>query len=385
MTTAFSIPISYVVDVTAVTPAAGLKPKQNGTILLLTDTEPTGELSGSYMIASNATSVGQMFGTETEVYQQAQIIFGQNPNILAAGGYLIVAPYTSTSETYAQAITRLSQEVYFNGVITTRAVEDENAIEASSTVQAMQNCILFLPASSTEALTASTGLFDQTKTNQFTKNLLYTFGADSNTQALNARLFAAAYASRGLAVNYNASNTTITMNLKDLAGLQADTNINETILAQAAAVGADCFVSFEGLAKVASNAYNLYFDQVANQIWLVNSIQTEIFNALATTQTKVPQTTAGMNLLANACKRVLTQGVANGYLAPGTWTSPQDTFGNQEDFYRNITEQGYYVYYTPLSQQSQTDRQQRIATPIQIAAKEAGAIHSANILIYIQG
>ena len=383
MVTAYQIPISYVVQATAVPASAGLEPLQMGTILLLTDEEPTDDLTGSYMIARSASSVGQMFGTTGEVYKQAQIIFAQNPNILAAGGYLIVAPYLNSEETYSQAITRLSQDVYFQGVITTRAVEDEDAVTASATVQAMQNCILFLPASSTDALTTSTGLFDQTKTNQFTKNLLYTFGADSNTQALNARLFAAAYASRGLSVNYSGSNTTITMNLKDLAGLQADTNINETILEQAAAVGADCFVSLEGLPKVISNAYSQYFDQVANQIWLVTSIQYALFNVLATTRTKIPQTTAGMNMLANACKRVCLQAITNGYSAPGTWNST-DTFGVQEDFYRNIEEQGFYIYYLPISQQAQSEREERIAPAIQIALKEAGAIHSANVLIYVE-
>lgn len=383
MVTAYQIPISYVVQATAVPASAGLEPLQMGTILLLTDEEPTGDLTGSYMIARSASTVGQMFGTTGEVYQQAQIIFAQNPNILAAGGYLIVAPYLNAEETYSQAITRLSQDVYFQGVITTRAVEDTDAVAASTTVQAMQNCILFLPASSTDALTTSTGLFDQTKSNQFTKNLLYTFGADSNTQALNARLFAAAYASRGLSVNYSGSNTTITMNLKDLAGLQADTNINETILSQAAAVGADCFVSLEGLPKVISNAYNQYFDQVANQIWLVTSIQYALFNVLATTRTKIPQTTAGMNMLANACKRICLQAITNGYSAPGTWNST-DTFGVQEDFYRNIEEQGFYIYYLPISQQAQSEREERIAPVIQIALKEAGAIHSANVLIYVE-
>lgn len=147
MSTNYQIPISYVVQATGVPASAGLEPLQMGTILLLTDTSPTGDLSGSYMIARNANSVGQMFGTETEVYQQAQAVFAQNPNILAAGGYLIVAPYTSTSETYAQAIARLAQDIYFQGIITTRAVEDEEAVAASAAVQAMQNCILFLPAS----------------------------------------------------------------------------------------------------------------------------------------------------------------------------------------------------------------------------------------------
>lgn len=383
MAVSYQIPITQFVNASGVSPSATLEPKQMGSILLLTDTTPIGGASTDYIIARNASTVGQAYGTNTEVYQQAQAVFAQNPNILTAGGYLIVASFTSTSETYAEAIARLAEDIYFQGIITTRAVEDEEAIAASTAVNAMQDRILALPASSTEALTETTGLFDITKTNQFTKNLLYTLGANSTEQALNARLFAASYLSRGLSVNYNGSKTTLTMNLKDLAGIQADTNINTTILAQAAAVGADCFCSVEGLPKVVSNAYNLYFDQVANQIWLVSAIQVEIFNLLAGTRTKIPQTASGMNTLANACQKVCKRGVTNGYLAPGTWNS-SDTFGNQEDFYRNIETLGYYVYYEPLSQQSQSEREQRKAPLIQIAAKEAGAIHSAEILIYIE-
>ena len=190
--------------------------------------------------------------------------------------------------------------------------------------------------------------------------------------------------SRAFAVNYNGSNTTITMNLKDLIGIQADTNINETILAQAAAVGADCFVSLEGLAKVMSNPQNgMYFDQITNQIWFVNTIQRNTFNVLATTRTKVPQTDAGLESIMKAIRNVCVQAVTNGMLAPGEWNS-NDYFGTQEDFLRNIREFGYYIYHQPVAEQAQSEREQRKAPQFQVAAKEAGAVHSENILVYIE-
>lgn len=284
-----------------------------------------------------------------------------------------------TQETLAQAITRMANTIYFEGILTTRAVDDEEMETASATVQALQDRILMNPQSSTNALT---GIF--TKTSSFTRNLLYTYGTDDDDKAKNARLFAAAYLSRGLAVNYDGSNTTLTMNLKDLSGIEADTNINETILEQCATVGADCFPSVEGLAKVVSNEQSgAYFDQVANQIWLVTTIQREVFNLLATTRTKIPQTETGANMIMSVIKDVLVQGVINGYLAPGTWNS-SDTFGNQEDFYRNIEEFGYYIYHQPVSEQSQANREARKAVPFMVAAKEAGAVHSANIQIYLE-
>ena len=53
------------------------------------------------------------------------------------------------------------------------------------------------------------------------------------------------------------------------------------------------------------------------------------------------------------------------------------------DFVSNILQYGFYIYSSPVSQQSAANRAARIAPAISIAAKEAGAIQSANILVYI--
>lgn len=389
----YQIPINYVVSATVMTPGKGLEPLKISTILLLTDEEPATELTGSYMIARTATAVANQWGTETETAKQAQIIFSQQPNILANDGYLIVAPFNNTpaegetpavNETMTAAITRMAGELYFEGILTTRSLETDEAIAVSKLVQSMNNRIFPLPASTTDALTAGTGLFAQVNSNTKTKCLLYTLGVNKEEAALNSRLFAAAYLSRGFAVNYSGSNTTLTMNLKDLIGIEADTNISETILNQCVNLGVDCFPSIEGLAKILSNRQGgMYFDQVTNQIWFVNAIQRAVFNALATTNTKIPQTEPGLEIIRKAIRNVCNQGVTNGFIAPGTWNSP-DTFGDYEDFYRNIEEFGYYEYHQPIAEQAQSEREQRKAPLWQIAAKEAGAVHSASIIITIE-
>lgn len=378
------IPISYVVNVNIAEQPAGLAPKQLSTLLILTDDEPVSPLSGDYIIARSARTVEQNFGTGKDSTKMAQIIFSQNPNILANSGYVIVAPYTSTSETTAQAISRLSAQIYFEGILTTRDLDDEEAGEASAAVEATADQIFFLPSSDVNALQTANGLFYKLQSNTQTKCLLYTYGADEDTKKANAKLFAAAYASRGLSVNYSGSNTCITMNLKDLTGIEADTNITETILQQCADLGVDCFPSIAGLAKVISNAgKGLYFDQLANRIWLTSTIQTNVFNTLATTRTKIPQTEQGMNLLKSAVYDAFDQAVTNGMIAPGQWNS-SDTFGVLEDFYRNILETGYYIYSTPVVEQAQAEREQRKAPLIQCAGKEAGAIHNSDIMIYLE-
>lgn len=381
MSTAFQIPLNYVINVTAVAPSQGLEPKQMGTILILTDETPANAISGSYMIARTATAVATQMGTETETAKQAQMIFAQSPNILVGGGYVIVAPYLSAEETLAAAITRLSGEIYFEGILTTRDLTQEEAVAASTLVESMKDRILMLPG---YAVADLTGLFAQVANNVYTRPVIYLTGADTNAKKLNSRLFAAAYLSRGLAVNYSGSKTTMTMNLKDLAGIAADTAISETILNQCETAGADCYPSIEGLAKVISNKHaGQYFDQVANSIWFVGALEIAYFNVLATSRTKIAQTDDDLAKANKAIRKVCNQAVANGYLAPGTWNST-DTFGNIDDFNRNIEEFGFYMYQQPVAEQSQTEREDRIAPLLQIAGKEAGAVHSGSILVYIE-
>ena len=381
----YQIPITYIVSASAVTPQQGLQPLKLSTILLLTTDEPVTSLTDSYIIAKTLKGVTDVFGTESETAKQAQAIFAQSPNILANDGYLIVAPLTSateqhvtTYETLSAGIARIANEIYFEGILTTKAADDSEYSAASTAVQAMQNRVLMLPRSSSSAFS---GIFNTVKNNTNTKCLYYSYGTNA---AQNARIFAAAYLSKALSVNYNGSNTTMTMNLKDLAGIEADTNISETILGQCATVGADCFPSIEGLAKVISNAQGgMYFDQVVNQIWFLNTIQREVFNTIATVRTKIPQTDAGLEMIAKTIRQVCKQAVTNGYIAPGTWNSAE-FFGDYDDFHRNIDEFGYFIYHLPVAEQLQSERQQRKAPNFLIAAKEAGAVHSASILIYLE-
>ena len=495
----YTIPISYVVSASTVLPQAGLEPLKMSTILLLTDEQPVNATTDDYTISRTASTITNMYGTASVTAQMANAIFGQNPNILANDGYLIVANYqqtqatagtlttgdistnveefalvsdgslsvtvdgtehiissldfssvtdledvagvlntalstyctveavgntivftskttgtsssvaiaddstgtninganyldganatsetgtASTTETYSQAITRLASQLYFNGIITSRNLSTSEAVEASNTVQALQpERILYIESNDLTAVNQGAMFTQIAQSNNYTKPLLYTYGDNSQ---LNAKLFMAAYVSRLFSVNYAGSNTTITMNLKDLAGIVADTNISETILAKCVSLGVDVFPSVEGLPKVLSNRRGSFFiDQVQNSIWFKNAIQRAVFNTLAQTRTKIPQTEPGMQILINAISDVERQAVANGYLAPGKWNSP-DTFGDLDDFHRNIEENGYYNYHQPVALQAQSEREQRKAPLVQIAGKEAGAIHSANILIYIE-
>lgn len=339
----------------------------------VTATEQTLIFTSDTTGANSNVSIQAMSGAEGTDLFGVNYLNGAQAVVVAGSDEVTIAEH---AETMSEAIIRISNLIYFNGIICAKAYTDIEASEASNTVQSMQDRILMLASNDVNSV-KSGGVFYQLRGNFYTKCLLYTMGT-----SFEATLFAAAYVSRGMAVNYNGSNTTLTMNLKDLANVQADTGISETILNLCSTAGVDCYPSIAGLAKVISNKYRFFFDQVQNQIWLVNTVQRAVFNGLATTTTKIPQTEAGMVLFESPIYGVVAQAVNNGMAAPGTWTSP-DTFGNLEDFHRNIREFGYYIYHTPVSEQLTAVREARIAPVVQIAVKEAGAIHSGNILIYI--
>jgi len=117
-------------------------------------------------------------------------------------------------------------------------------------------------------------------------------------------------------------------------------------------------------------------------MWLAFALEVAGFNAIAQTSTKIPQTEPGMAILKGAYTDVLTQAVVNGFIAPGSWNSAV-RFGNPADLLANVLEQGWYIYSAPVTQQSQTEREDREAPLVQIAVKYAGAIHSTNVVVFV--
>ncbi len=282
---------------------------------------------------------------------------------------------TVTTESLAQAVARCSNMVYFCGVISTNYGANSSWGALANSNQAYGSKLQFLVSNS---LTDITGVFTniQQATNYFTRCLYF---GDPTLQ--NGRLFAAAYASRLLSVNFAGSLTAITMNLKQLSGIVPDSTINPTVASLCQIAGVDIYTSFQNSPGVYTSVANKRADSVFNLIWFVLALQVAGYNALATTSTKVPQTTAGMNQYVTALKLVCEQAVTNGYLAPGTWTAV-DTFGNAAQLIQNIASYGFYIYFQPISQQSITARAAGQAPVVQIAIKESGSILNSQINVY---
>lgn len=291
---------------------------------------------------------------------------------------ITVTPTASPDgETLSAAIVRTEGLVQYFGLMGTFIPGQTEMLAAAATVQAL-NKILFVVSNDSASVEVG-GYIDLLRTGSLsqTRGLYYGDQSESTTLSMMA-----SYGGRALSTNFGGSNTTQTMHLKDLVSVQPDPSMDQTLLNKCQAAGADAYVSLQGVPKVFCSGKNSFFDQVYNLQWFVGALQVAGFNYLAQSSTKVPQTEQGMDGLKDAYRQVCQQAVTNQYCAAGVWNSAT-TFGIQSDFNQNIEQVGYYIYSQPISQQSQTAREARQAPLVQIALKEAGAIHSSTVIVYV--
>ena len=186
---------------------------------------------------------------------------------------------------------------------------------------------------------------------------------------------------RGFTVDFTANNSTITLAYKQAPGLQGE-NMTETQFSTIIAKGGSTNIKVSNGAVMIwngqmSNGY--WFDEVQGVDWLANQVQVDVFNLLYTTTTKIPQTDAGDNMIANAITQACEAGVNNGLVAPGQWNA--DGFGSLQ---RGMAlSKGYYIYYPAIATQAENLRQERVSVPFQAAVKLAGAVQNVNVLMNI--
>lgn len=368
--------ISNVISISVSAAPTGVGQFSTSNLALFTTETPDPVFDDDYKIYREPTEVGEDFGTSSVTYKMALKVFSQQPNILAGDGYLVVIPFEA-SETLDEAITRTEDLVQYFGIMSTQIESEQDMLDAADVIQALNKIGFFVQRASNSVDIG--GSLDLLRSGGFTKSRGLYYGADNDTEALEMQ---AAYAGRALSVNFEGSNTTITMNLKDLSGIQPDPSMNQTLFNKAEDAGADIYASIQGVPKVFSFGANDFFDQVYNLGWFVAALEIAGFNYLAQTSTKIPQTEQGMDGLKGAFREVCVQAVTNQYAAPGRWTNPT-TFGNQQDLYDNIAQLGYYIYSAPIASQLQVSREAREAPLVQIALKEAGAIQKASVIVYV--
>jgi len=190
----------------------------------------------------------------------------------------------------------------------------------------------------------------------------------------------ASYFGRAFTVDFTGNNTVITMMFKQEPSVAAE-NLTTTQANTLQSKRCNVFTQYVNNTNIIQYGVMsgpAWFDEIHDTDWLQDAVQNACYNLLYTSPTKIPQTDQGMNQLVNAISQVCAQAVTNGIVAPGTWTSTA-TFGQLTT--GSFLKTGYYIYAQPIALQSQADREARIAPPIQVAIKLAGAIQQVNVII----
>ncbi|NTG00108.1 DUF3383 domain-containing protein [Agrobacterium rhizogenes] len=223
---------------------------------------------------------------------------------------------------------------------------------------------------------------DSTVTNDLASQLKALGYKRTFTQFSSSSAYAvASMYGRAFTVNFEANNTTITLKFKQEPGVSAET-ITESQAATLKSKNCNVFVNYNNDTAIIQEgvmANGYFFDEVHGTDWLQNAVQTDVYNLLYQSSTKIPQTDDGTHLIVTTIEATLSRAVNNGLVAPGIWNA--GGFGQLKQ--GQMLSSGYYVYAPLISSQSQADREARKSVPIQVAAKLAGAIHSVNVIINV--
>jgi hypothetical protein len=190
-------------------------------------------------------------------------------------------------------------------------------------------------------------------------------------------------AARIATVNWAGNNTAISLMYKQEPEVVAETlNVNQVTALES--YNGNVYVNYQFGNSVAILEPGIcpsgqFIDTIIGVDGLRLQIQSNLFNLLFGSLTKIPQTDAGVAILENGCSAACDQYVINGFLAPGTWNT--SGFGQLTE--GQWLDAGYYVYAEPIALQSEALRQTRVSPPIQVAAKLAGAVDTVNCTVFV--
>jgi hypothetical protein len=382
------IDISNTIVISLTSAGAVLGQPNINTAAIFTQEAPSGWAGGqTYGVYKTASAVATDFGANSSAAAMAADFFSQSPNPLLTSGYLLIIPrlHPAAWETVREAIIRMKDVVFFYGILMDEELGTSDASEFSALAtycESIGKTLFYASSAITDLLPGSVLDLVRQAIQNHTRCFYYGNAILNGAAVQQTQRFAAAYAGRALSVDFTGSKTATTMHLKQLANITPDTTLNQTYLTQAQTAGVDVYINESGYSCLFTSGANVFFDEVYNKDWLKFALQTNGFNYLAGSNTKIPQTEEGMAGLKDAYRKAAVLAVKNGVAAPGSWTA-SDTFGDPVSLRKNITDIGYYIYSSPVADQSAADRADRKAPLIQIALKLAGAIHSSSVLVVV--
>lgn len=375
------LPVSNIVNVDIIMSPTAATGRNFGSLLIL-GTSTVIPVSERIRLYTALEDIGTDFGTDSPEYAAALVFFSQSP----APAQLYIGRWAKTLadgeagdvETLLQAVNAALQFSNWYGlaIADDADLEDADVISAAAAIQAA-SVSRVLAVTSDDA-----GIIDSVSTTDIASKLKAAGYSRTFIQYSTSSKYAAVSAfGRAFTVNFTGSNTTITLKFKQEPGITYETLTSS----QAAAVDAKnanvyaYYANDTAILQQGVMANGDFFDERHGLDWLQNYVQTNLFNLLYTSGTKVPQTEAGVTRLLTNVEQSMDQSVTNGLVAPGVWNGgPIGQLASGDTLTK-----GYYTYAAPLATQAQSDRVKRKAPLIQVACKLAGAVHYADVQINV--
>lgn len=195
----------------------------------------------------------------------------------------------------------------------------------------------------------------------------------------------AAAAVMGLAMGLNdgTEDSAFTLAYKKLNGVSIE-NLTSAQVATLKDKNANVFLSRAGNYTTLEQGVNndgTPFDEVLGLHQISGNIQTAIMDLLTNPNTrKIPYTDEGVMRFVSAINDVCAGARRRGFLAPGIWNGGK--IMELED--GDALAEGYYVQVETVAGQSAEKRKNRIAPPIYVCLKLAGAIEYAVISVTVE-
>lgn len=356
-------------DFTGVSELSEVATILNGAITGATVSEDNGYFTIT-SATTGATSLLTYLGTATSGTDVSAVL-GMNSEsgaVLTQGADQAVLP----AETKLEGITAIKAEVNIKGAMFIDQILDVD-IPSIASFAGANNMLVY-------------EVFDTGYLNKDVSNPVWTvkLAGQSNFRCLLSksgnRKFAATYMARMHTVLFSGQNTAITMQLKELS-VPAE-EYTDTEIANAKTVGLDLLTTIKNEQALLTSGANDFCDNVYNLEAFRDEIQTNNYNLLKTTSTKISQTDPGMDTIEDDTEKTCEKYIRNGVFAPGAWTR-SDFFGDRQQFVDAIAQKGYYVLIGDLADQTTAERQSRVSPVIQIAVKNAGAVHEEDIIISV--
>ncbi|WP_373171304.1 DUF3383 family protein [Klebsiella sp. Q11] len=375
------LPVSNVVNVDVIMSPVAATGRNFGALLILgTSTViPVTERIRQY---SAIEDIGDDFGVDSPEYEAATIFFSQSPKptlvYIGRWAKTLAEGEAGAVETLLQAVNASLQYTNWYGLAIADSADlvEADVISVAAAIEASSlSRILAVTTDDVNVLVAGN-----------TDNIGYKLKAAGYGRTFWQYSSSSKYAAisafgRAFTVNFTGNNTTITLKFKTEPGVTYET-LTTTQAAAIDSINGNVYVYYANDTAIIQQgvmANGDFFDERHGLDWLQNYVQTNIYNLLYTSATKIPQTDAGVTRLMTNVEASLDQAVNNGLVAPGVWNG--GPIGQIQS--GDTLTKGYYVYADAVSSQAQSDREARKSPVIQAAIKLAGAIHYGDVQINV--